>query len=222
MQRSVLAKTLSLIAAIGLLTSWCPADPQPAGDHRLAIGVVRMADIQRQFSEFKKMDTEGQAKVNEFQQMRQRGEMELQEMQKKRDVNDRQGSQQWIDDTNAIDEKMAGLDTWAKVTDRQLTRWQKQRLKEINDHIADAAAQVAQGQHLDLVLCDQALEIGPNMDLVSPDRLTMALTTRTVLFANKKADITQEVLTQAEAISAKATTIPAPPITPPAPAPAGH
>jgi hypothetical protein len=60
------------------------------------------------------------------------------------------------------------------------------------------------------------------MDVVSPDQLNLALTTRTVLFSNKKADITQEVLTQAEAMSTKAGATPAPPITPPAPAPSGH
>lgn len=221
MQRS-LTLTLALLAAMALPAAWCGAQAQPAADHHLAIGVVRMADITRLFSEFKKLDTERQAKGTEFQQLRQRGQMELQEMQKKRDVNDRQGSQQWIDDTNALDERMASLDTWAKVTDRQLTRWEKKRLLEIYDHISDAAAQVAQAQHLDLVLCDQSLEIGPNMDLVSPEGLNQALTTRTVLFSNKKADITQDVLTQAEAMSAKATSTPAPAITPPAPAPNGH
>lgn len=223
MQRPFPVLCLTMLFVMALpLNAPCAAQPQPAGDHHLTIGVVRMTEIQRQFSEFKKLDAERQARANEFQQQQQQRAMELQEMQKKRDVNDRPGSQQWIDDTNAIDEKMTKLDTWGKVTDRQLTRWEKQRLKDIYDRVADAAAQVAQAQNLDLVVCDQSLEIGPNMDLVSPERLNLALTTRTVLFANKKADITQEVLTQAEAMSARATLTPAPPITPPAPAQSGH
>jgi Skp family chaperone for outer membrane proteins len=102
----------------------------------------------------------------------------------------------------------------------QLERWYKQSLKGMYDHMADAAAQVASQQHLDLVIADQSPEIGPDLEKANIGQLEAALAARAVLFANKKADITEDVLTVVEANFAKQNPSPGPPPLP-APGPIG-
>jgi hypothetical protein len=69
------------------------------------------------------------------------------------------------------------------------------------------------------VLADESPDIGPDMDKVTSQQLQAVLASRAVLFANKKADITQEVLTTVEFNFAKSGPVPAPA---PIPGPAGH
>jgi Skp family chaperone for outer membrane proteins len=220
MQRTALTFAIALCVGIGLLTPTCPAQPHPAGDHLLAIGVIRMGDVMRQMQEMKKFDSDRRARLTEFQQQQQQREMALQELQKHRDNDTKQGSQQWTDETNIMDQKLSELDGWEKVTQMQLERWQKTKLKEMYDHISAAAAQVAEQQHLDLVIADQSPDIGPDMDKVSPAKLEQALSERTVLFANKKADITTDVLTMVDTNFMRQGAVTGPQL--PAPGPVAH
>lgn len=221
MQRIPLGFALALIASISAMNSWCSAQPRPANDHLLAIGVIRTGEIMRNMAEMKKFQTDGRARLTELQQQQQQRELELQDLQKHRDNNLKQGSQQWIDETNKIDQKTAELNIWKQVSSVQLERWQKQTVKDMFDHVAAATAQVAEAQHLDLVIADQSPDIGPDMDKVSSAQLEAALGSRAVLFANKKADITQDVLTQVDANFAKQGQIAGPPPAIPAPG-VGH
>lgn len=218
MQRFSLGLALALFAGVGLFNPWCSAQARPAGDHVLAIGVIRTGEIMRNMAEMKKFQTDGRARLTELQQQQQQRELELQDLQKHRDNNLKQGSQQWVDETSKIDTKTAELNIWKQVSSMQLERWQKTTVKEMYDHVAAATAQVAEAQHLDLVIADESPEIGPDMDKVSSAQLEAALASRAVLFANKKADITQDVLTQVDANFAKQGSIAGPP---PIPAPAG-
>ena len=51
----------------------------------------------------------------------------------------------------------------------KLERWYKQSLKGMYDHIAEATAQVAQKENLDLVIADQSPDIGPDLDKPNAD-----------------------------------------------------
>lgn len=211
---------LVLICAAALLSPWGLNPARAAGDHPIAIGVVRTGDVIRGMSEMKKMQTDGHAKLAELQQKEQQLEKELQALQQHRDNQVKPGSQQFIDESNKIDEKQVQLQMWGQISSMQLDRWKKQVMKDIYDHVAAATAQVAEQQHLDLVIADENPEIGPDMDKVTSQQLQAILASRAVLFCNKKADITADVAAQVEANFAKqggaaAGTAPAP-----APAPA--
>lgn len=214
----VLAAFVGLIAAADLMPAK-GADQSPShNDHLLAVGIIHIEDILNNMAEMKKFHADGQGRLTELRQQQQQFEIELQDLQKHRDNNLKQGSQQWIDETNKIDDKAAKLEIWKQVTQMQLDRWQKQTLVAMYDNISAAAAQVAESQHLDLIIADQSPHIGPDMDKVDTAKLQLALQFRMILFANKRADITQDVLTQVDANFAKQGAVTGPP---PIPAPSG-
>jgi Skp family chaperone for outer membrane proteins len=192
------------LAGAALLLSWGVAPAQAApGDHQLAIGVVNTTHVLRTMQETKKLDADFRAQNTGLAQQQRQKEQELQQLQEYREQNLKPGSQQYNDKSEEIDRKRAELEVWKQMSNLQLERAYKQSLKGIYDHIAAAAAQVADQQHLDLVIADQTPEIGPDLEKANVNQLQAALAARAVLFANKKADITEDVLTVVEANFAK-------------------
>lgn len=190
---------LALVAAvIALAGESAPAAPA-ANDHRLAIGVVKTLKILRAMHESKKLEDDIRAKAGEFDNEQKQRTAKLQEMQKQRDETYKPGSEQWTGQTVAIDKADAELQVWTELRRRELERMRKDGLKALYDHIGVAAAEVAQQLHLDLIIADQSPEIGPDMEKVNSGQLQALLAARAVLYADKNADITEEVLTRVEA-----------------------
>ena len=197
----------ALIAGATLVASWdcspAQAAPAAAGDHQLAVGVVNTTRVLRTMQETKKLDADFRGQNTALAQQQRQKEVEIEELQKHRDGNLKPGSQQWNDETESIDKKRAELEVWKRMSTVQLERSYKISLKGIYDHIAAASEQVATQQHLDLVIADQSPEIGPDLEAADVRALQAALAARAVLFSNKRADITEDVLTVVEANFAK-------------------
>jgi Skp family chaperone for outer membrane proteins len=216
MRRLRLVPALLVWAALPLIQNSCPAQAAPA-DHLLSIGVVNTTRVVRTMQETKKLDADFRAQNTGLAQQQRQKEAEIQQLQDHRDNNLKPLSQQYNDETEAIDKKRAELEVWKQMSNIQLERAYKVSLKGLYDHIAAAAAQVAEQQHLDLVIADQTPEIGPDLEKANVNQLQAALAARAVLFANKKADITEDVLTVVEANFARQGGAPVGPPTLPAP-----
>jgi Skp family chaperone for outer membrane proteins len=113
----------------------------------------------------------------------------------------------------------------------ELDREKKKALIEQYRHVNEAVETIANQQHLDLVVSDYTPEIvGPDLDGIPQQQLEQLVLQRAVLFAGKKADITEEVLTlvdanfakQKQAVGATAPNTAAVPPAPGLPAPTGH
>jgi Skp family chaperone for outer membrane proteins len=209
MRRSLIALAALLIA----LTLWIPlhaagagaaANPAPAtNDHILRIGVVRVGQIYHSMQEGKKFESEFRNRRSQLQQDQQKRTEELNQLVAQREQL-KPGSAQWNDIRRQIDEKSAQLDIANKMAQLELDRFRKASVKQAYDHISEAAASVAQQQHIDLVIADSSPEfIGPDLDAIPYAQLDQMLASRAVLFANKKADITEDVLTLVDASFAK-------------------
>lgn len=224
-RRSLLAPAGALVLALALCAARCPAQAAPAGGaHQLNIGVVNTTRVLDRMTEIKKLKSDYRARQITLNQQAQQKDMELQEMQKHRDNNVKPGSQQWKDETAAIFKKRAEMEVWLQTSKLEDDQFYKENLKAVYDHLNQATAQVAEAQHLDLVIADAMPEIGPDLDNATREQLQMLLAARAVLYANKKADITEDVLTFVEANFAKqnpqgASAPPPPPV--PAPGPTG-
>jgi Skp family chaperone for outer membrane proteins len=203
MQRTQFAASLLTAAALLFAGATVNAAPAAGPDHTLAIGVVNMTKVVRSISETRKMETDLRARNQALVQQQQQKEAELQELLKHRDDNVKPQSAQWDDETAVIDKKRAELEVWTALNRTAVERLQKQLLKAIYDHINAASAEVAEAQHLDLVIADQTADIGPDLDRAPLQQLEFAWSSRAVLFSNKKADITEDVLTQIAADYAK-------------------
>jgi Skp family chaperone for outer membrane proteins len=208
------APAAALITGAALLVCWnscrAQAAAPAAGDHVLSIGVVNTTRVLRTMQETKKLDGDFRAQQSNLGQQQHQKEAEIEDLQKHRDTNLKPASQQWNDETESIDRKRAELEVWKQMSTVQLQRSYKVSLKGIYDHIAAAAEQVALQQHLDLVIADQTPEIGPDLEAADVRSLQAALAARAVLFSDKKADITDDVLIAVEANYAKQNPTPGP------------
>jgi Skp family chaperone for outer membrane proteins len=211
-RRALLAPAAAFLAGIALLSGFCPA--QAAGGHQLNIGVVNTTRILRRMQETKKLDADFRAKQAELAQQQQQRDAEIQDLQKHRDNNLKPGSQQYRDESAKVFQKRSELEVWKQMSSLQAEQWYKESLKGVYDHITQAAAQIAEAQHLDLVIADQSPEIGPDLEKVNVQQLQAALASRAVLYSNKRADITEDVLTQVEANYARQAPPPGPPSLP--------
>ena len=137
-----LAPALLVGAALLITRNSCPAQAAP-GDHQLAIGVVNTTRIVRTMQETRKLDIDFRAQNTGLAQQQRQKEQEIQQLQDHRDNNLKPASQQWNDETEAIDKKRAELEVWKQMSNIQLERAYKVSLKGLYDHIAAAAAQVA-------------------------------------------------------------------------------
>lgn len=207
--RPLLAPAAALLAGLTLLTARCPA--QAAGGHQLNVGVVNTTKILRTMQETKKLDADFRGKQAELGQQQQQREAEITDLQKHRDNNLKPGSQQYRDESAKIQQKRVELEVWKQMSTVQLEQWYKESLKGVYDHITQATAQVAMQQNIDLVIADQSPEIGPDLDRVNVQQLQAALASRAVLYANKRADITEDVLTVVEKNFASQAPPPGPP-----------
>lgn len=205
MRRLHLVLGAIVIALAAVVFARAANQPAPAqgNDHILRIAVVNTTRIVRSMHEVQKFQEEFRLKNRDLAQQQQAKQQELIDMQNHRDTNIKPGTKQWQDETDQIDEKQAAFAVWKDKSRVQLERSYKQNLRAVYDHIGTATAQVAQRLQLDLVIADQTPEFGPDIDKITVPQMEEVLQRRAVLYANKKADITEDVLTQVEADYAK-------------------
>jgi Skp family chaperone for outer membrane proteins len=208
--------------------------PSPSGnDHILRIAVVRVGYVYRNMQEFSQSLQNRKNRITQVQADETKRRQELDGL-----VNQleqfKKGSPQWYALRDTIDNKKLELESWGKKMQLELDRENKKGLMDQYRHVNEAAQTIAEQQHLDLVVSDYTPEIvGPDFDGIPQQQLEQLILTRAVLFADKKADITQEVLTLVDANFAKEKQAvgaapmgpgvpPAPGVKSVAPNPAGH
>ncbi|HEX5243063.1 MAG TPA: OmpH family outer membrane protein, partial [Tepidisphaeraceae bacterium] len=97
-----------------------------------------------------------------------------------------------------IDQASIELEGWQKNVTRQGEREKKQAVRDIFHHLQAATTKVATAQHIDLVLTQEEDEL-PNVESLDYQALMMNIAGRSVLFSSKTMDISNAVLTQADA-----------------------
>lgn len=196
---------LAVTAVAALCAQAAPGQAPPAGanNHVLAVGVVNVTYVAHHMKEPQKLTQDLKAQSDQLAKEQQQRQQALSDLVKRR--NDfKPGSAQYEKISNDIDDEQIKYQVWVATARAQLERQEKKNLKQIFDHIRQATAEVAQQMQLNLVVADQSPEIGPDLSRVSPELLQQALSTSAVLYADKKADITEEVLTRVEADYANA------------------
>jgi Skp family chaperone for outer membrane proteins len=211
--------TLALLLSASLASAQTP----PPNDHVLKTAVVRVGYIYRNMQESAQSFQTLKTRVGQMQQeeaARRHALEELDNQLKQLKV----GSPQWVSIRNQLDDKKFEMDSWGKKMQLELDREKKAALMDQYRHVNEAVQAIAEQQHLDLVLSDYTPDIvGPDFDAIPQQQLEQLVLTRAVLFAGKKADVTQEVLTlldanfakQKQAATATPAVPPAPGVTPP-------
>jgi Skp family chaperone for outer membrane proteins len=196
MKRTCLAGIALLLVA--LAATLVRSDP-PAADKVPQIAVVRPAQITHKCAEWKQMTDAIKAQYAQIKQEEAKRENEVQQLIEQMSQL-KAGSAQWAQLRDTIDDKRLAAEVWAKKTDLDLQRRQKAGMKSVYDHVTQAVQTIAQSRHLDLVLADNSPDFsGPDLDAVPLQNFQQMLSARAVVFANKNADITEDVLTLMDA-----------------------
>jgi Skp family chaperone for outer membrane proteins len=200
--------TLALIGvAFFTLTAALRAEaqsaPATANDHILRTAVVRVGYIYHNMQESAQSFQNLKTRFTEMQQEQARKGQEIDGL-----VNQLQqlkpGSPQWVTLRDSIDDKKLALESWGKKMQLELDRQKKKELMNQYQHVNEAVDAVAKQLNLDLIISDSTPEItGPDLDGIPYQQLEQLLAARAVLFAGKKTDVTQEVLTLVDANFAK-------------------
>jgi Skp family chaperone for outer membrane proteins len=91
-------------------------------------------------------------------------------------------------------QKAIGLQTWRELTKADLARQQKVQMKDLFGKIESATKEVATAKKLDLVLVDQRADLPEDLDPITVEQLRALINQRTVLHADAKLDISNDVI----------------------------
>jgi Skp family chaperone for outer membrane proteins len=166
----------------------------PPADHVPQIAVVRAVRLTHDCAEAKQLTQTLSARFNEMKQEEGKRQTEVNQLIDQQNQL-KAGSAQWLSIRDTIDDKRLANEVWGKKMEMELDRRQKAGLKSIYEHVAQAVQAIAEKQHLDLVLADNSPDLlGPELDKITLQQFQTMLALRGVLYATKKADITDDVL----------------------------
>jgi Skp family chaperone for outer membrane proteins len=189
-----------------------PATAQPApGPVQPGTTRVAVANPSRIFNEMqetkalrKGLEAKGKVLAEKEKQMR----ADIGALLEKREQF-RPGSEQRREINGQIDQAKAGLQNWGVATKAALDRDQKEMLMSLYDKIEVAVNEIAQKNGIDLVIVDGRQEL-QNADDAPAAEVSRMLNARNILFAAKKVDITEQVITLLDAKFAQSGAVPPP------------
>jgi Skp family chaperone for outer membrane proteins len=182
---------LSVFAAALLLLAAPLARAQDAGTRIAVCNPQRVFDkmqekkvIQdRLNSEREKMKAEAMRRQNDIKaKIQQRNEL-------------KQGSSLYESKSNEIMQDTVQYEVWARLTEANMARQEKDQITQLYDKIRDACTEVAKERKLDLVLTERRPELTPeDREKLNPKQLGEVMGQFNVLFVGEKADITDAVV----------------------------
>lgn len=104
------------------------------------------------------------------------------------------GTQQYKEKNVELNKVAIEYDSWSKINQADFAREQKLQMKSLYQKIEAAIAEVAKTKGFDLVLADHRPEFPEDLDQINMDNLRALINSRTVMFANEKVDITNDVV----------------------------
>lgn len=196
----MLKRTLPLLAMLLVAGSIVhAADPQPQPQAQsLRIGVANIAKVFADMQELKDLNQKMDADRRLLEGVNQEKQTKLKSLKAERDALKPETPQ--AQDKNAEYLRTAiEYETWAKLTEVNLQRQLKVQTKALFDKIEAACAEVAKQKGLDLVLTDQRPDFPDDLDRLTVEQVRGMITSRSVLYANDKVDISAAVLAALDA-----------------------
>ena len=179
---------------LGMLAMALPA----RADQAERIAIANPAKIFMDMQETKDLVDKLKNDQTDLQKLSDEKKAKLQDLDSQRKFY-KEDTQQYQDKSREILQASIEYDVWAKMTDADLQRRQKEEIKTLFGKIQDAIATVAKQKGISLVLADQRSEIPDNLDQIELTALRALISQRTVLYFDNNPsvgiDITQDVLT---------------------------
>ena len=92
-------------------------------------------------------------------------------------------------------QKAIDFEVWARLTEAEMARAEKETIKSLFEKIREATKEVAESKKIDLVLSERRPDLSDNATAkLTPDQLRQMINASDVLYSTTKADITDAVI----------------------------
>lgn len=179
------SKKLVLALMVGLLAA--PAFAQTR------IAMVNPSRIFAEMQETKDLKEKLEAQRQRLVAQEKEKRDEIQSLQQSRDQF-KPDHPQYEEINNKLMKAAIDFKSWGELTKLEAERNQKRQMRTLFEKIQRAVGEIAQRDGLDLVVADTQPELPENMDAISFNDLRQIINQRNLLFASKKADISDAVL----------------------------
>ena len=177
------------LAAFGLLLPSATLKAQEA----VKVGVCNPAKVFESMDERKVIEDKMKSDRDKAQAEVARKKQEVEDLQRQRNEL-RPESSIFQEKTNQMMEKAVQFEVWARLKQAEMDRTEKEQIKTLYEKIRDVCKEVATEKKLDLILAERKPELPANMEKYTADQIRQIISANDVLYANEKADITQEVI----------------------------
>jgi Skp family chaperone for outer membrane proteins len=178
-----------LLAAAAMLLPSATLKAQEA----VKVGVCNPAKVFEQMDERKVIEDKMKGDRDKAQGEVARRKQEVEDLQRQRNEL-RPESAIYQEKTNQMMEKAVQFEVWLKLKEAEMGRIEKEQIKNLYEKIRETCKEVATEKKLDLILAEHKPELPPNMEKYTADQVRAVISQNDVLYANEKADITQEVI----------------------------
>ncbi len=180
------------ILALAALAMLLPSATLKAQE-MVKIGVINPQKVLEGMDERKVIEDKIKSERDKATAEVQRRKAEVDDLQRQRNEL-RPESSIFQEKTNQMMEKAVQFEVWARLKQAEMDRTEKEQMKALYDKIRDACKDVATEKKLDLILAEHKPELPANMETLKPEQVRAVLYNNDVMYANEKADITQQVM----------------------------
>ena len=157
------------------------------------VGVCNPAKVFEQMDERKVIEDKMKSDRDKAQAEVQKRKQEVEDLQRQRNEL-RPESSIYQEKTNQMMEKAVQFEVWIKLKEAEMGRTEKEQIRNLYEKIRETCKEVATDKKLDLILAERKPELTANMEKYTADQVRAIISQNDVLYANEKADITQEVI----------------------------
>jgi len=170
-----------------------PAPTAAAADGPITIAICNPARIFQDMQETQDLRTSMEAEGKSFMEKKTEWEGKLRELQSSRDQL-KPDSPQYAQRNQELLKTATEYEVWGKLTQADVQRNQKTRMRALFDKIQAAVAEVAEQKSIDLVLSEQKPEIPENLDQINVEQLRAILNGRNILYHTARVNISNDVI----------------------------
>jgi Skp family chaperone for outer membrane proteins len=186
-----------VVAAMGLVTARPATAQEASGTVRVA--VANPGKILSALQESADMQKNEQAEISRLKEQEQSKGKAIQDLRGQRDKFTKKGTPDWDKQTADLVQKSVEARVWAETEQARLTRRNKDQIKSLFEKIQAAVQQIAQERKIDLVVTDFGRDMPDDVDDITPDALRQLIAQKSVLYAAKGVDLSDDVIARLNA-----------------------
>jgi Skp family chaperone for outer membrane proteins len=191
------ALAVVVVAALGLVAARPAAAQEAGGTARVAVAnPAKILSALQETADLKKAE---QGEIGKLQEQEQAKAKAIQDLKGQRDKFTKKGTADWDKQTADLVQKSVEARVWAETEQARLTRRNKEQTKALFEKIQGAIAQIAQERKIDLVMTDFGRDLPDDVDDITPDALRQLIAQKSVLFAGKGVDLSDDVIARLNA-----------------------